>query len=538
MSKKKSTPRVPIPRTEPAHSFLYAPGQLEPPQTLFAVNDLHSSVSLYLKDPFNVRQSEAFMHSFDNRLTLLWGPPGTGKTTVGAGIIMGWLEHAWSLGMPLCIGVGSSNYNAIDNLLVEVADLFDRRREVLGPSPETHIMRVRSSHAKPSLDERLANVQRDSKAAETLSEQLNSPSACYVIGGTWMQLGKMAEANRGVPAAHWFDLLLIDEASQVSVAAAAPYYLLLKPLAHVILAGDHRQLGPIYGFQMRNTNKGLFDCIFTYIKETYEIDPVALDQNYRSNDEITGWPRDRFYSQGYQAFRPKRRLNIRIPDYGGEPPQGWPIQLPWSEEYLRLLDPGWPVVVVSYPPDMYTLSNPFEAEMVASLTYLYRRILSDNGLNSTEIDKEFWKRMLGIVTPHRAQMSSIKNLLISAARMPLDPPPFVDTVDRFQGQERDLMIASYAVADRDFVANEEEFILNPRRFNVTLTRSMSKFMWFISDAIIHHLPSDADVARDAAHLQLFVEKYCDSLTERIYLPFFDNGAVRQMPCKLRVKTCD
>ncbi len=123
--------------------------------------------------------------------------------------------------------------------------------------------------------------------------------------------------------------------------------------------------------------------------------------------------------------------------------------------------------------------------------------------------------MLGIVTPHRAQMSGIKNLLVSAAGMPLDPPPFVDTVDRFQGQERDLMIASYAVANRDFVASEEEFILNPRRFNVTLTRSKSKFMWFISDAIVHHLPSDAVVARDAAHLQLFVEHYCDSLRETV-----------------------
>ncbi|HEX2270234.1 MAG TPA: AAA domain-containing protein, partial [Pyrinomonadaceae bacterium] len=115
------------------------------------------------------------------------------------------------------------------------------------------------------------------------------------------------------------------------------------------------------------------------------------------------------------------------------------------------------------------------------------------------------------------------------------PPPFVDTVDRFQGQERNLMIASYAVADRDFVASEEEFILNPRRFNVTLTRSKSKFMWFISDAIVQHLPSDRDVATDAAHLQLFVENYCDSLTERITLPFIDGDCVREMSCKLRVK---
>jgi hypothetical protein len=516
MSIKKSTSNKTAARTEPAHSFLYAPSQLDKPQAFFETNSLHECVNLYLKDPLNERQSEAFIHSFDNRLTLLWGPPGTGKTTADAGIIMGWLEHAWSLEMPLSICVGSSNYNAIDNVLVEIADLLERRNEILGNYPETHLLRVRSSYRKPSQDPRLKDVERNSIAAKELAENLSSPSACYIIGGTWMQLGQMAQDNRQIPAADWFDLLLIDEASQVSVASAGAYYLLLKQWAHVVLAGDHRQLGPIYGFQMRDTNKGLFDCIFTYMEETHEVAKVGLDQNYRSNDEITGWPRDRFYTPGYQAFRPKRRLDIIIPDYEGEPPEDWPDQLPWSNEFLRLLDPAWPVAIVSYPPDMYTLSNPFEAQMVSALAYLYRRILKDNGKNPS--DKKFWKKMLGIVTPHRAQMSSIKNLLVSSAGMPLDPPPFVDTVDRFQGQERELMIASYAVADRDFVTNEEEFI------------------WFISDAIIQHLPSDADVARDAAHLQLFVENYCNSLTEKFYLPFFDNGVTRYMPCKLRVKT--
>jgi len=38
---------------------------------------------------------------------------------------------------------------------------------------------------------------------------------------------------------------------------------------------------------------------------------------------------------------------------------------------------------------------------------------------------------------------------------------FADTVDRFLGQERNLIIASYTVADRDFVVSEAEFILDP-----------------------------------------------------------------------------
>jgi hypothetical protein len=165
----------------------------------------------------------------------------------------------------------------------------------------------------------------------------------------------------------------------------------------------------------------------------------------------------------------------------------WPLP-PLGDLFLTLFDP-MPVTVVSYAGRPLPV-NPFEAQLVASLAYLYRCLWHRDGHGPD--DQVFWADALGIVTPHRAQMATIRNLLVEAAGMPMDPPPFVDTVDRFQGQERDLMIASYVVADRDFVASEAAFILNPRRFNVTLTRARSKFIMFVSEAILHHLPSDAE----------------------------------------------
>ena len=55
----------------------------------------------------------------------------------------------------------------------------------------------------------------------------------------------------------------------------------------------------------------------------------------------------------------------------------------------------------------------------------------------------------------------------------------------------------------------------------------------ISDALLQYLPSDPDVARDAAHLQLFAEQYCSSVCDTIDLPFFERGALSTMRCKLR-----
>jgi len=126
----------------------------------------------------------------------------------------------------------------------------------------------------------------------------------------------------------------------------------------------------------------------------------------------------------------------------------------------------------------------------------------------------------------------IRNLLTAGSCFPATPAPAVDTVDRFQGQERDIIIASYSVADRDFVASEEEFIPDPRRFNVTLTRARCKFVMLISDAMLKYLPYDAEVAESAAHLQLFVQQCCSPLYPAD-LPFKENGSSLSMPCQIR-----
>jgi hypothetical protein len=140
---------------------------------------------------------------------------------------------------------------------------------------------------------------------------------------------------------------------------------------------------------------------------------------------------------------------------------------------------------------------------------------------------------LGVVTPHRAQRSNIQNIMTKQLGLQTDPSTVVDTVDRFQGQERDLIIASYTVADRDFVLSEEEFILDPRRFNVSLTRARSKFIMLISESILEHLPSDRIVATNASHIQLFSEKHCRKYKD-VSLPYVTiDGEERSIECQIR-----
>jgi len=525
--------KKPARKTEPAHSLLYEPDKLPEVVSIPDAETLLDTIASAKEYPFNERQRAAFSAAFTKRLSLVWGPPGTGKTTVMAGIVLGYLVRASVTGKPVRIGVGASNYNALDKVLVEAVKLYERyvssttRLKI----PATFI-RVRSSHTQPLGDERIADLPRDAPDASHLAQNLESSPTSLVVGGTWMQLGKLCQTHteRKQPVAEWFDLLIIDEASQMDTGAAGAYFLLLAQDGHVVLAGDHKQLGPIYGFDMQETKDGLLDCIFSYMQETHELEPIALTDNYRNNEEIASYPRTRFYPEGLLAKNPARRLALTLPVFTGTP-SGWSSDLPWTEEYLRILDPNSPVVVIAYGAGSYTLSNSFEAQTVAAVAALYRRLRAEQHPPLDEND--FWDERLGIMTPHRAQMAGIRNNMFERAGFSMKPPPVVDTVDRFQGQERDLIIASYTVADPDFVGSEDEFILSPRRFNVTLTRARSKFIMMISDAITQYLPADKDIAEDAAHIQLFVEEYCSNIRE-VTLPFIDtDGVLKHVPCSLR-----
>jgi len=518
-------------QTEPAHSLLYNP-QLLVDNINPNIEDILGSINLYLANPFNNSQKDVFKSSFLDRVTLLWGPPGTGKTTVLAGIVLGWIENAEIEKKPICIGIGSSNWTAIDNLLIEVAKLRELRNEKIGSfNINFEICRLTSGLGDSFDYEGINEISRGDANSARLFQELETPKTNLVIGSTWKQFYNFTKGptwkgvqNPPTPK-KWLDVLLIDEASQVKVSHAASYFLLMKETANVVFAGDDKQLGPIFGFQMEDKSEGLFDCIYSYMKETHGILPKQIIDNYRSNDHITSWSNKRFYDNKLNAIFSQKRLEVNLPE---QKPTDWPIELLWDDAYLDILNPDFPIIVLTYPPQTFTVFNPFEAHIVAALTCLYRI-----SLDSSIHDTRFYEERLGIVTPHRAQRSNIQNLLTKYSGIKSNSSIVVDTVDRFQGQERDLVIASYTVADKDFVNSEEDFILDPRRFNVSITRAKSKFIMLICDSILQHLPSDKKTATDAAHIQLFVEKHCQTIKD-ITLSYVDvNGAIVPIECKLK-----
>ncbi len=92
----------------------------------------------------------------------------------------------------------------------------------------------------------------------------------------------------------------------------------------------------------------------------------------------------------------------------------------------------------------------------------------------------FWKEAVGIVTPHRAQQGLIVSRLQQVfANTDVEPSLIrsaVDTIERFQGQERDVIVASYALGDPNAIADEDEFLMSLNRFNVMASRPRAKLI--------------------------------------------------------------
>ena len=127
---------------------------------------------------------------------------------------------------------------------------------------------------------------------------------------------------------------------------------------------------------------------------------------------------------------------------------------------------------------------------------------------------EFWGKTIGIVTPHRAQQGLVVGILVRLFR-PLGHEPDlirkgVDTVERFQGQKRDVMLASYAVDDPDTVGDEEEFLHSLNRFNVMVSRARAKLLVIFTEQLVGHLSDDIAIIRQSAMLKHFAETHCGS----------------------------
>jgi len=74
---------------------------------------------------------------------------------------------------------------------------------------------------------------------------------------------------------------------------------------------------------------------------------------------------------------------------------------------------------------------------------------------------------------------------------------FVETVERFQGGENDLMIVSATATDPQYIRAENEFLLEQNRANVSFTRHKNKLIVIAAESLLSHIPADTTIYDEA-----------------------------------------
>jgi hypothetical protein len=462
------------------------------------------------RDPgafLNEGQWQAWRGVFAEPLTLIWGPPGTGKTHTVAHILAGYALAAQIEKRPLRILVTAFTHHAIINVLRKLAELA----AVYGFAPDAlSVVKLRGG-GSAAHDELPPSVELI--ADEELELCLQRDALCVVTGATvWSAYKGMKKAGGVIRP--WFDVVLVDEASQMRLPDALVAFGASKPHSNIILAGDDQQLPPIIHGAYPEEHEHMLSSVFAFmrrqIEQAQENDPniearklFQLEENFRMNEPLTAYPRHALYRGRFKATRPDIRIHTA------------PLIDEASTELLDvLLHPSRAVVLCWYtPPRSFTARNPIEAELVALLTDRLSRTLLWEAPDKTlrpYTPAEFVRQGLAVLSPHRAQNSAIRQAL---ARRGFDdgrtkPMPLVDTVEKMQGKEREVILVSYGVADEEYATAEAQFLLSRNRFNVAATRAERKLIVICSDTVLDVVPTDRRILLEAMMLKEF-RHYCD-----------------------------
>ncbi|HEU5441851.1 MAG TPA: AAA domain-containing protein [Ktedonobacterales bacterium] len=392
---------------------------------------------------FNVEQRTAIARALAAEDFLcVQGPPGTGKTRVVAEIA----RRAVARGERVLVAAFTNQ--AVDNVLARLlADGYDdfiRLGHALAVAPAMQPYRL-----EPGTRARVATALAPDESVDPAALRetfLRAPLAAATTA--MLSSERFDDAGEALR----FDLVLVDEASQLTVPAVLGA---LRFARRFVLVGDERQLPPLVVSE-EAAKGGLSRSLFGMLLARWsEAAVVSLIRQYRMHPTICAFPAEAFYDGQLIADGDAQFATLDLALSPGDPASA-------------VLDPARPLVFVDVPADREP-----GGKLSATQANLIRQLvlaLRAGGLAASEI---------GVVAPYRAQVALIRQRLAAHGECAV----MVDTVDRFQGGERRAILFSFGGRAGGAAASlaRADFLADPRRLNVALTRAQRKLI-LVGDA--------------------------------------------------------
>jgi superfamily II DNA/RNA helicase len=391
----------------------------------------------------NNRQKQALKLPFLKNIGLIEGPPGTGKTHLLVWTLMVLLSHAKALNRTIRILVTAQTHQAIDQILVKLAKIAQTQ----------HLDEIswwKCGRYDPEKFSKLGiQSLNDSKPL--------MQNSSLVLGATGFGIYQLLE-GKNFPQV--FDWVIFDESSQV-----LPAYALLSLIfgkGNALFYGDTQQLPPIVSGNYKTASVTPRSILEELLACHSHQNRVCLNETYRMNDPICQFVSRHWYEGQLVSAVPLENQRLHLSNY------------PLFNDLLdQQLDPSKAMTVIEVDHINNGQASYEEALWIAKAV---KRLIEDYAVSFEEI---------GIISPHRMQNNTLacalKAVFLSSAKLPK-----IDTVERMQGQEFDMVIFSATVSNQETI--HSAFLKDYHRFNVALTRARKKFLFVASPLFFQSFP--------------------------------------------------
>lgn len=385
---------------------------------------------------------------------LLWGPPGTGKTSVMLSHLVQYYLNDTSENILLLAYTNRAVDEmclALDNLGKNIRDKYLRIGSRISSG---------SDFTEQLLSVRMEKISSRRGLMDLLKSQRIVVSTVASFTGA-----------QGVFDLVSLSTVIIDEASQILEPLLAGIIPLFKK---AILIGDHKQLPAVVVQRPDKTRVDdphlhkmhLYNTRASYFERMYSLAVTGnwtwafgcLYEQGRMHDDIMQFVSEHFYESNLKIL-PKTISGRDLIE---------PMHAP-------AVDSGSTLAKVIMSQRMIFIPNSAETDTPWTKTNDSEACLVVEVVR--ELSKMYPTRSIGVITPFRAQIANIRAHLIDAGINPDDYT--VDTVERYQGSARDVIVLSVCANNtsqlEQVVSLSDEGV--DRKLNVAITRAREQFIW-------------------------------------------------------------
>ena len=409
--------------------------------------------------------------------TILIGPPGTGKTSFG---LMKRLRSELESPANSVLLLSYTN-RAVDEICSKlVKDGLD-------------FLRIGNRLSCPDVYQPYL-LEEKVKACKNVEQIRQLLLQARIVVGTTASI----TSHQGILTLRSFSLAIVDEASQI----LEPHLLGIlsakcgeeNSVQRFFLIGDHKQLPAVVAqteeesavSQSSLQAIGLTNCRNSLFERLLHISPPELIERFtrqgRMHHDVAQFSCDHFY-EGLLGVVPL-------------PHQECPLNFPvHSDKGMEQLLATHRIAFLDVPTPQHSPSakvNPNEAELIADAVAAVYNLYTKNGRTFSP------EETVGVIVPYRNQIAAVRREIerrFSSVRNGMAAPSItIDTVERYQGSERDVIIYGFTVQypyQLDFLTNNtftENGYLIDRKLNVALTRAREQLILLGSRSLLSQVP--------------------------------------------------